>query len=809
LITLYMRPKIAIAKKIFILLVLASFILMTVVPIHAIAQDVEKTGGNKALDVGSDSECGTFDFITYPCVMWGIFYLLDIGLRITGSLLSVIGDVFDLVLATQNQAFSDQPVVITGWKVTRDIVNIFYIFFLLIIAIATILGISSYNAKRLLLTLILSALLVNFSLPLTGILIDIANSLGNSFYLNIGETNVENDGERGYPVHRISPGLVKGFSPQKIYEPNALAIEANKSGVAATSGRMILAMIMGIILILVASFVLAAGAIMLTVRIIYLWLLLILSPFAFLFYVLPDTKRFASMWSKKLFEQAFFYPAYMFFIYLVFKSIDSGLITTMVRGKGIDVVSTLAKNSESGSGLTDDLTLILGFVFLGGLLIMSILAAKTLGAYGASAAQSYGKKGARAVQGYAGQRVRNAAIRGGGRFADSQLNNKARMEALGRVPVLRRAVRPLANIAEKREALSKKRVASTRTMSDPAALALLKTMSAFDQHKAFEGWNDAQRARRVSQMPTIKEKKEFADRIDSVDPSKDFKHKVAVASGNFADAMEIETGLRPPPRERMFRADKETLSDEGKEYMDSVKPFLKSMSDRDLARMSAGSINGNKALRMGLVLADRDIDKLAASRDATPETRASYEELSKQTKTVEGTIKIITDDIPRPDENATQAEKDKYQLLTNQVFADSNKEKMEDFGKELGENIYLQESFISYANPDDAARAGRTAEGVQGIIKMMERKAGFDNLPNDYTARHNAVNNYLTELKSANKRLGKFMESTAGIGLMSGQKSTKRSLATGDQSSNSDAPDDETPPTPTTPPPDPSSDPTS
>ncbi|MDO8600783.1 MAG: hypothetical protein Q7R73_04265 [bacterium] len=74
------------------------------------------------------------------------------------------------------------PFVIVGWSITRDVANIFFIFFVLWMALATIFQFENYSAKRLLPKLIVVALLVNFSLPIGVFVIDVSNSIARVFY---------------------------------------------------------------------------------------------------------------------------------------------------------------------------------------------------------------------------------------------------------------------------------------------------------------------------------------------------------------------------------------------------------------------------------------------------------------------------------------------------------------------------------------------------------------------------------------------------------------------------------------------------
>ena len=70
--------------------------------------------------------------------------------------ISITGSTFSTLATGENSA------VTVGWGLARDIVNIFLIFILLYIAIATILQVSGYGAKELLAMLIVIAFLSEF-----------------------------------------------------------------------------------------------------------------------------------------------------------------------------------------------------------------------------------------------------------------------------------------------------------------------------------------------------------------------------------------------------------------------------------------------------------------------------------------------------------------------------------------------------------------------------------------------------------------------------------------------------------------------
>src|SRR3989344_3057980 len=136
---------------------------------------------------GSCAEVSSFFIFNLGCATKMIGYLLYSVFYVTGWLLAAVANVFNYVLGItfDNANYSDIGVIREGWAFSRDVVNLFFIFILLFIAIATILQIESYGAKKLLVWLVLVALLVNFSLLAARFIIYATNSLGILFYQSI------------------------------------------------------------------------------------------------------------------------------------------------------------------------------------------------------------------------------------------------------------------------------------------------------------------------------------------------------------------------------------------------------------------------------------------------------------------------------------------------------------------------------------------------------------------------------------------------------------------------------------------------
>lgn len=211
--------------------------------------------------------------------------------------------------------------ITNGWGIVRDVANIFFIVALLYIAIKTILGLGVSDNKRLVGTLVVVALLINFSLFATKVVIDTSNIVAKIFYTSIVPINTsggQNLGEAG--ERSISVGMVRKFNPQQVVN----STEYKAEGGIAT---FIFVCIFLIALTGYTAYVFFIVALVFLSRVISLWLAMIFSPLAFA----SKTVSFnmGSMgfdeWSEGLFKNAFLAPIFIFFLYLIVLFLNIGL----------------------------------------------------------------------------------------------------------------------------------------------------------------------------------------------------------------------------------------------------------------------------------------------------------------------------------------------------------------------------------------------------------------------------------------------------------------------------------------------------
>ncbi|MDO8492881.1 MAG: hypothetical protein Q7S34_04535 [bacterium] len=204
-----------------------------------------------------------------------------------------------------------------AWKVFRDLANVFFIFMLIYIAMKTILGLASGETRKMLTHVIIVALLINFSLFGTKVVIDASNIVAIQFYNSI--TTGGNDADNGLSwVFMNNSKLTSIF--QNVTEEK-LASETNFLLVG------FLSLIFGIILTI--SFV--AIGILFLIRFAILIMLMILSPLAFLGYAMPPLAGAWEDWKKTLTREAIFAPFMMAMLWVVAamsSGIAAGLIPT-------------------------------------------------------------------------------------------------------------------------------------------------------------------------------------------------------------------------------------------------------------------------------------------------------------------------------------------------------------------------------------------------------------------------------------------------------------------------------------------------
>jgi len=264
-----------------------------------------------------------------------------------------------------------------SWAIVRDIFNITFIFGLVWLGFKMILRTDDSSTRRTLITLIIAALLVNFSLFITKFVVDFTNILATEIaqaFTNTSSGNVE-----------ISSAFMQLFGLTSIWQ----------MGDATDFGSMSMMYIFGTaIVFMIGTFTFAAGGIMLIIRFAALCIYMVFSPLMFLGFVFPGLKNISRSYWKGFLGRAFFAPAYLMLVYLA----------AFVMGSYNSSASSF-REAFAGQNTTAVSETIGPFLLVCVFLIASVVVASKMSTTGASTAISLGNN----LRGRAQRGLKNTA----------------------------------------------------------------------------------------------------------------------------------------------------------------------------------------------------------------------------------------------------------------------------------------------------------------------------------------------------------------------------------------------------------------
>lgn len=329
------------------------------------------------------------DFSVWNPLTWipeVIIVLANVTATIGAKILELEGSLIEMIL--KNSKFIT-PVVQTGWSISRDTANLFFIGVLIYIAFATILRLEKSNPTKMIFKVIVIAVLINFSLMIGVMIIDASQAMFRFFiYAPFGKESL------------MTENLMNALSMQKLWQGSAVT-EAIKAGTGFEFGPAMLTAIARLLFTVVFTFiaVIIFGAIMLIlfIRNIYLWSLLILAPIAWFCGIVPmkQISGNAGKWWDQFIKWATVAPVLGFFIFLA-------LLTAMGRDSLKPDVTNLPSSLTAIAALPTGFQPITIFQFIPviGFLIAGLVAAESFGVKVAGGAHSLIKKtGQRAQKG--------------------------------------------------------------------------------------------------------------------------------------------------------------------------------------------------------------------------------------------------------------------------------------------------------------------------------------------------------------------------------------------------------------------------
>jgi hypothetical protein len=297
------------------------------------------------------------------CIAQVVFYII---FRPVAWFANIVGMLFDFFVGFSiNDEAYRLEFIQNGWQVVRDFANIFFIIIMVYAGFSVALGFGKYSIKNVVATLIINAIIINFSLFITRLGVDMSNIFARVFYNQMTVDTTET-ALGGYKP--ISVALISAFNPQKLMDANILTQSApqapkneeegagqgdvnfNADGDALTQKSMavdsseyaaffaIVSLSSALILFFVAKMFFSVAFIFIG-RVVSLYVAMIFSPLAFLTKGdVPILGKISQInwndWFTNYQKDLYLPPIFMFFLYIIGFLMSAGFATTLNLNAG-------------------------------------------------------------------------------------------------------------------------------------------------------------------------------------------------------------------------------------------------------------------------------------------------------------------------------------------------------------------------------------------------------------------------------------------------------------------------------------------
>lgn len=226
----------------------------------------------------------------------------------------------DKSIVTNLAQNNDSSAMYKAWSLFRNMANIIFVIALLFVIFSQVtgFGIDNYGIKRLLPKLIVTAIIVNFSYFICGIVVDLSNLIGNSvrdIFENASRdpTFTAGTGSDGLGALGVATGVATGVAAA-VTSVVALVTAGSALSAAATSGGL-LALILPVLGLAASAFMAGFFALlMLGARQAIIIIMIVTSPIAFVLYALPNTNALFKKWVSLFRGLLLLYPIYCFMV---------------------------------------------------------------------------------------------------------------------------------------------------------------------------------------------------------------------------------------------------------------------------------------------------------------------------------------------------------------------------------------------------------------------------------------------------------------------------------------------------------------
>lgn len=297
-------------------------------------------------DLSCSAQIGGFGWLICPISEFfakAVDYLLDI--------------VSEFLVVSPLVTDTESPIFMV-WQYARNMANVVFIIFLLIVVYSQItgLGISNYGIKKVLPKVIIAAVLVNLSYTICAIAVDVSNILGSSIQ---GVFTSIMDGVKSASSSAIADEITYG----EIFAYVTGGAVLGGLGLVA-SGGLFGALILLIPVLFSALISVLAAFVTLAARQAIITVLIIIAPLAFVAYLLPNTEKLFGKWKDMLVKMLVLFPLFSLVFgasqlagWAIISSAKS--IITVILGLAVQVIPlfitpTLIKTAGSLMGQISD-----------------------------------------------------------------------------------------------------------------------------------------------------------------------------------------------------------------------------------------------------------------------------------------------------------------------------------------------------------------------------------------------------------------------------------------------------------------------
>lgn len=321
------------------------------------AERVALTGTNTAYDEFADSPAGcsngSWGILSnlnpanwlFQCIPQAILYFASKALIFSAT-------VFDVMLFFSIQSeYLRLDVISNVWEDMRDIANIAFIFGLIYISFLYILNRDSSKGRALFIRLIIIALLLNFSLFAGKVIVDAGNITALTFYnaitapsvtaqnsavINAIDSGVEVDENS---IQSISGAVVQAFNPVRMVGKTVFEEWTEELGEPWFKVELAFVLLLFSLISVLTAIELIMAAFFFVSRLIWLILLLIISPLAFVSYFLPVGDNGLKKWFSLILLRSFCIVPYIFALWAMLLITDAtGSAEAQIDGSSKDFI---------------------------------------------------------------------------------------------------------------------------------------------------------------------------------------------------------------------------------------------------------------------------------------------------------------------------------------------------------------------------------------------------------------------------------------------------------------------------------------